>query len=599
MSTFTQLLIAFAALVLAMSAVFTYWSLASQSASFVAGLDRELYAVAVMARDLLPADYHDQIAGPDSVPEAEYLAIVDRYNGLCVQLGLEYIWSLIDIGGKYYFTTATSPDKVAANRKQAAFLELHSNPELYDSTFASMKPVYQINEDKWGRIRVALVPFRDRAGRPYLFGASERLSSLEARLASTLRGSVCAALTLLALGILLAYHLSRQISQPLKRLTLIIGGIASGQGGLAAAIEGTREQAELALGFNRMNEAIKEARALAYEEGEALKASDRRHRSMLQTSMDGFYLLDGRGRLLEVNDTYSRMGGYSVEELLGMRVFDLEVIESAEDTAAHMATIMSKGEDRFETRHRRKDGSVYDIETSVQYRREEGGHFVVYLRDVTERKRAEDQLRRNLEEKEVLLREVHHRVKNNLTLISSLLSLQSSSMTDPEQAVSAFRNSRDRIMAMALVHEEMYRSRDCALVDMGAYLESLSSQIAQTYGLGRDIALDARAEAVSLSVSSAIPCALILNELIGNAYNHAYQGREGGGIRVLIRMAPGDEVELSVSDDGVGMSEGGEGERRGSLGLTLVRLLTEQLEGSMEVSSVGGTAFRIRFPRRG
>jgi len=127
---------------------------------------------------------------------------------------------------------------------------------------------------------------------------------------------------------------------------------------------------------------------------EALRASDERHRTILQTAMDGFWLVDMQGRLLEVNETYCRMSGYSAQELLAMRIPDLESAETADDCAAHIQTVMALGEDRFESRHRRKNGSVFDVEVSVQYRPTEGGRFVGFLKDVTERKRAEQQLDR-------------------------------------------------------------------------------------------------------------------------------------------------------------------------------------------------------------
>ena len=126
---------------------------------------------------------------------------------------------------------------------------------------------------------------------------------------------------------------------------------------------------------------------------EALRESEERHRTILQTAMDGFWLVDTQGRLLEVNETYCRMSGYSEQELLAMRIPDLEAIETADDTAARIQKIMAQGEDRFESRHRRKDGSIFDVEVSVQYRPAEGGRLVAFLRDITERKRAEEELR--------------------------------------------------------------------------------------------------------------------------------------------------------------------------------------------------------------
>jgi len=116
------------------------------------GIDAELEAVATLAGAILPDDYHDRITGPDSVSVAEFQKIVGRNNRLCVELGLEYIWSLMAIDGRIVFTTATSPDKIATNNKHAHFFEPHSNPELYADTFASMRKTFRNNRDKWGEI---------------------------------------------------------------------------------------------------------------------------------------------------------------------------------------------------------------------------------------------------------------------------------------------------------------------------------------------------------------------------------------------------------------------------------------------------------------
>jgi PAS domain S-box-containing protein len=129
----------------------------------------------------------------------------------------------------------------------------------------------------------------------------------------------------------------------------------------------------------------------------ALRESEERHRTIIQTATDGFWLVDMEGRLLEVNESYCRMSGYSERELLAMRIPELEAVEAREDTAAHIQKIMAQGEDRFESRHRRKDGSIFKIETSVQYRPGDGGRLVVFLHDITERKRAEAALRESEE----------------------------------------------------------------------------------------------------------------------------------------------------------------------------------------------------------
>jgi PAS domain S-box-containing protein len=355
--------------------------------------------------------------------------------------------------------------------------------------------------------------------------------------------------------------------------------------------------ARLPLSIHRALEERREQQARRSAEGE-LRRSESRYRTILQTAMDGYCLLDLEGTILDVNEAYCLMSGYAAEELLRMRITELDAVETPEETRAHIRRVVELGQVRFESRHRRKDGSLIDIETSVKYRSEEGGRLVSFLRDVSERKRAEALARRNLEEKEILLREVHHRVNNNLNIIYSLLNLQSARIGNAEEARSAFQETKDRIMAMALVHEELYRSNDYARVNMGEYLDLLTRQLGIAYGSGGRVRLSASAEGIELSVNRSIPCGLILNELITNAYKYAFPRGRAGEIRVYFGTLDEDNYELRVSDDGVGLSEEDAGRNGQSLGLSLVRLLVDQLEGSLEISGDAGTSCRIRLPRR-
>jgi two-component sensor histidine kinase len=221
---------------------------------------------------------------------------------------------------------------------------------------------------------------------------------------------------------------------------------------------------------------------------------------------------------------------------------------------------------------------------------------------MTALKRREEHLIRNLSEKEILLSEVHHRVKNNLNIISSLLSLQASTIKTPGQAIAAFQNSGERIMAMSLVHEELYKSRNFAGVDMGEYIDKLAKQLELAYDAsGRRVQLKINTSGVLLSVEASIPCGLILNELVTNAFKYAFPERRSGTITIEMRETEDGYVELDEADDGVGLPDDfadSGGEESGSLGLTLVRLLVAQLDGTMKVTTEGGTAFRIRFPKR-
>jgi len=215
-------------------------------------------------------------------------------------------------------------------------------------------------------------------------------------------------------------------------------------------------------------------------------------------------------------------------------------------------------------------------------------------RRIEERTRAEEQVRASLAEKEVLLKEIHHRVKNNLQVISSLLNLQSDTVQD-EESLEVLRESQNRIRSMAFVHENLYQSEDLARIDFGRYIRNLSSYLFSSYSVNPSlIRLRLDVADVYLGVDTVIPCGLIVNELISNSLKHAFpEGREGE-IHVDLRMEDG-QVVLVVGDDGVGLPEGLNLQRTETLGLQLVDTLIGQLEGSIELDNSKGTTFRIVF----
>ena len=219
------------------------------------------------------------------------------------------------------------------------------------------------------------------------------------------------------------------------------------------------------------------------------------------------------------------------------------------------------------------------------------------LTDVTEQVEAERQLKAALAEKETLLKEIHHRVKNNLQLISAMLALQARATSDARVTM-AFEESQHRILSMAGIHEQLYRARDLSQVDMAAYIRDLADELQHSYGRPA-ITIQAEAAGVLLDIDRAIPCGLIVNELVTNALKHAFpiDGPQGGEIRVAMRRLPATEgeVELSVSDNGVGLRSELNLEQAKTLGLTMVSLLSRQLGGTLEVIRDHGTTFRIRF----
>jgi len=215
--------------------------------------------------------------------------------------------------------------------------------------------------------------------------------------------------------------------------------------------------------------------------------------------------------------------------------------------------------------------------------------------DITERKWAEQQLRESLAEEELLLREIHHRVKNNLQVVSSLVSLQADELADP-QLREVFGELRNRVRSMALIHEKLYESGGLAKLNFADYVASLMKSIWSAHGVvGARVKLHLEVEPVAVSVATAVPCGLILNELASNALKHAFPS-DGGEVTVGLSREPATgRLRLWVRDNGVGLPADLDWRHARSLGLRLVQMLARQLEGSVETGPGPGTEFLIRF----
>ena len=219
------------------------------------------------------------------------------------------------------------------------------------------------------------------------------------------------------------------------------------------------------------------------------------------------------------------------------------------------------------------------------------------LVEVAERERAEEQIRASLQEKEVLLKEIHHRVKNNLQVISSLLNLQADSSGD-ERVHLILRDSQNRVRSMALIHEKLYRSDNLAQIDLADYTRDLTAYLFRSQdAYTRSINLNVQANNIFLDIDTAVPCGLIINELVSNSLKHAFPEGRGGQILVVIKSDPDQQVTLTIKDDGIGFPLAVNFRETESLGLQLVNMLVNQLNGSIELSSEQGTQFTIRFAR--
>ncbi len=225
-------------------------------------------------------------------------------------------------------------------------------------------------------------------------------------------------------------------------------------------------------------------------------------------------------------------------------------------------------------------------------------HFACIFHDISERKKVESEIQKSLAEKEILLREIHHRVKNNLQIIISLLDMQSHS-TDNEEIIELLGTCIHRVNSMALIHQKLYRSTQLVEIDMSNYISELADNLIYSYREEGFIpTVNIEVENILLKIDFAIPCGLVLNELVTNCLKHAFKGRKRGKINISMKSSEKDEVELVVQDNGIGLPKGFVLNKIKTLGLGLVELLVDQLRGTMEIKRKRGSVFIIRFNLR-
>lgn len=332
------------------------------------------------------------------------------------------------------------------------------------------------------------------------------------------------------------------------------------------------------------------------------RRSEERFRRVVEAAPNAMVMVNARGIIDMVNAQAEKVFGYDRAELLGQPI---EVLVPARFRPQHptlrghfFATPdsrpMGAGRDLFGLR---KDGSEFPVEIGLNPIETDDGTMVLSaIVDISDRKQKEESIRQALREKDMLLSEVHHRVKNNLQIIHSLLDLQSGQISD-ENVIAMLRDSQNRIRSMSLIHQTLYQSKDFARVDFANFLDSLLPTLMDSYSIAADrVNLSIAVKGVHLPLNQAIPCGLIVNELISNALKHAFPGDLRGGITVESRLQSGNEVILSVSDDGIGLTEELNVASTATLGLTLVQLLAAQLHGKVDIRRAKPTRFDVTFP---
>jgi PAS domain S-box-containing protein len=328
-----------------------------------------------------------------------------------------------------------------------------------------------------------------------------------------------------------------------------------------------------------------------------LKKSEKKYRTYMENAPYGVFILDSKGRFLEGNKTVVRFSGCSnIKEFLSLKADDLFSPVNMQQAYEHFSRLVTEGISKGEVLIRDRLGR--DRWFIVDCYKLNGDRFIGFCFDIDELKKAEQRIKKSLGEKEILLKEIHHRVKNNMQVISSLLNLQALK-TKNEQALDAITECVRRVRTMALVHEKLYQSEDFTRINFLDYVRDIAYSLMALYASDRDrIDLRIEGDKVYFGIDVAVPCGLIVNELLSNALKYAFpQGWKGKKrIKVSMRKQIENEVEIIVSDNGVGLPEEVDIHHTESLGMKLVAILAEdQLDGEVTVDRNGGTTYIIKL----
>lgn len=333
----------------------------------------------------------------------------------------------------------------------------------------------------------------------------------------------------------------------------------------------------------------------------SLQESERKFRSLYEATSDAVMLLDEQG-FFDCNRATLKIFGCTVkEDFCGKQPseFSTPFQPGGEDSESlakqHIAVAMETGSNRFDWLHQRIDGSEFPAEVLLSAMEIDGKKVLqAVVRDITARKRSEEGIKASLAEKEVLLKEIHHRVKNNLQVISSLLRLQSRYIQD-RRTIEMLKESQNRVRSMALVHEQLYQSQDLSKINFTEYIHNLANNLFQAYEVNeRGVKLRMNIDSVYLNIDTAVHCGLIINELVSNSLKYGFIDRQKGEVYIECSVK-NQQFLLTVRDNGIGFPANLDFRNSGSLGLRLVCSLVNQLRGTIELNSSKGTAIAITF----
>lgn len=399
-------------------------------------------------------------------------------------------------------------------------------------------------------------------------------------------------ITGLLAAMIITYYLDKNVLYRLDQITSSIISIGK-KNDLSARVPvlGNDELSDLSVSVNKTLESLENSI-------HDLKKSEERYKSIFENTGTAMVIIGENMAIKLVNTEFERIVGFSKDKIENRKnLMDFVLKENLQVISKHhnFDDFISKNQmTHYELRLKSKHGEIRDFFTTFGFI-PGTQNALMSLIDITEHKKAEDRIKASLKEKEILLREIHHRVKNNLQIISSLLALQLDEIED-QKIIENYRESENRIQSIALIHEKMYQSGDLSNIDFNSYITSLISDIVYSYGYDSDnIINEIEVGPYALNIETAIPLGLIINELVSNSLKYAFNEKSSGKIGVKLESIGNNLFKLDIKDNGIGFPENLDFKNTKSLGLQLVNSLVEQLDGTITLINDSGTHFEIIF----
>lgn len=324
--------------------------------------------------------------------------------------------------------------------------------------------------------------------------------------------------------------------------------------------------------------------------------SEKKYRTIFEYANDGIIIHYPDGKIIDVNkNMYTRLG-YTKEEMLKMSLRDLVSSEHSRLIRERTSDLESKGIAIFESADKRKDGTVMPVEVSARYMDYDGQKVILsVVRDITKRKMAEDLILSTLKDKEVLTKEIQHRVNDNFNIISDSFRPHIKCIKD-KNIRQKYKANLKRIKTMSFIHDKIYRSINFYNIDFSDFLRKLITHLFSTHRVGiMNVRLKQEADDVYLDIHRAIPCGLIINELISNSLDHAFPEDRQGEINLMMKMDKNGKYSLTIKDNGIGFPKELNYRKTKSFGLKLVIALVDQINGNIRLDRRSGTKFQIIF----